>query len=138
VALYCLDASVVLAWLLNENFVGVQSFFAAINDEDTFIAPQLLRPECTSVIREEAYAKRISQSEATELVSVLTQMEIRINHSLSQFSRALELSERFQNAKAYDAQYLAVAEMERAELVTVDRGLRHAANEVGVLVRWLT
>ena len=39
--------------------------------------------------------------------------------------------------KAYDMQYLAVAELTQSTLVTRDRGLRHAAMQIGVPVRFL-
>lgn len=54
-----------------------------------------------------------------------------------QFERALDLAGRFQHKKAYDMQYLAVAEMTDSELVTMDRGMRHAATQLGVPVRFL-
>ena len=126
-----------MAWLLREDIAGVDSFFANLRVQDVLVAPQLLRPECTSVIREQTFGGRITPEEATQLVEVLGDLVLRVNTSVQQFSRALDLAERFRHAKAYDAQYLAVAEMENAELVTIDQSLRHAAKEIGVAVRWL-
>ena len=96
-----------------------------------------MHPECTSVIRKEVFQRRIRYERGEELVRHLTQLPIRIAGSTWQFTRAYELAARFQHKRAYDMQYLAVAELEGADLVTVDRGLRHAAREIGVPVTYL-
>ncbi len=58
-------------------------------------------------------------------------------HSASISQRAFSLAEQFQHKKAYDSHYLAAAELHQADLVTRDRGLRHAAAQIGVPVRFL-
>ena len=136
-ALYCLDASVVLAWLLDEGLPLVDDFWESVTNDDEMICAELLRSECTSTIREAVYDGRIDLDRGTRLLQELAGMPIRVVTIAEQFPRAFELARRFQHRKAYDMHYLAVAEMEGAELLTVDRGLRHAANEVGVPARLL-
>ena len=67
----------------------------------------------------------------------MLQLPLRLVDTASQFQRAFELAERFHHRKSYDMQYFAVAELAQAEIVTLDRGLRHAAADIGVPVRFL-
>ena len=134
---FCLDASVVLARLLQEGLPLVESFWSSVTQNDDLVAAQLLPAECTSVIRRAAFSGRITSDEGRRLVQELVHLPLQVVGSAQQFVRAFELADRFQHKKAYDMQYLAVAEIERAVLITVDRGLRHAAREIGVPVTYL-
>jgi predicted nucleic acid-binding protein len=123
------DASVVLAWLLEENYILVNDFWASLSDLDTIVASQLLKPECASVIHESVGKQRISRDQAEAAVQRLAVLPVETNLDPTQFLRARELSERFGLAKAYDTQYLAVAELTGAELLTLDGGMRQRAVE---------
>ena len=50
---------------------------------------------------------------------------------------AYELAISLDLPKAYDAQYIAAAQVEGVELITVDGGVRDVANRLGVPVRFL-
>ena len=136
---YCVDASAVVAWLLHAQVTRpIEDFWTGLRDGvDEVIGPQLLYPECTSVIREQVGKGEISHDHAMRLADQLHALPIRISQVARQFPRALELAERFQRKKAYDMQYLAVAELQHAELLTLDRGLFDAASRLGVPVRLL-
>lgn len=136
---YCLDASVVVAWLLQAQVTPrVEEFWTGLRDGvDELFGPQLLYPECTSVIREQVAKSEISHDNAVRLVNEMLALPIRVSFGTDQFPRALELAERFRQAKAYDMQYLAVAELRGAELLTLDRGLFDAASRLGVPARLL-
>ena len=136
-ARYCVDANAVLHWLFHAGFPLVDQFWAERTLDDEFISAPPLMGECTSVIRENVFYRRIRPEHGRELVGQLIEMDIEVNLSLEQFPRALDLAERFQRLKAYDMQYLAVAEIEGGELVTADRGMRYAAEAIGVPVRFL-
>ena len=94
------------------------------------VAAQVLLPECTSVIRVEVFEAIVTSAEGDWLIRQLVQLPLRLVDDPEQFSRAFELAGRFRHRKAYDMQYLAVAEIVGAELVTLDGGLRHAANTI--------
>ena len=136
-ARYAVDASVVLARLLYENYVLVNQFWSDIGPSDEIIGAQMLLPECTSVLRESTFASRITPDEAHEALRDLISLPIITSVKLEQFTRALELAERFGKAKAYDMQYLAIAELEAIPLVTIDGGLRQSAIELRHPVRFL-
>jgi predicted nucleic acid-binding protein len=136
-ARYCFDANVLIMWLFPGDSDVIDGFMAELSGEDELYCAPLLMPECTSVIREEVFDRRLTHDEAQSLVARLTSMPIEEILSRRQFPRALDLARRFQHKKAYDMQYLAVAELTRSQLVTRDRGLRHAAEAIGVPVRLL-
>jgi predicted nucleic acid-binding protein len=128
----------VLARLLQSGLPLVEDFWSSVSSsDDELVGAELLRSECTSIIRKAVFDRWISQDQGSRLVQELIELPVRVVSSPQQFSRALDLAARFQHKKAYDMQYLAVAELERAELMTIDRGLRHAAHEVGVPVQYL-
>ena len=79
----------------------------------------------------------LSHSEAIELVERMSLLPMRISVEPRQFTRALELAARIRSIKAYDMQYVATAEAERCELVTLDGGPYQTAVEIGLPVRLL-
>ncbi len=106
----------------------------SLREEDELVGAPLLLAECTSLIRREIFDRRLEHDLGTRRLDILLNLPLRIVDSRVQYSRAIELARQFQHRRAYDMQHLAVAEMERAELATFDRGLRHAARELGVPV----
>jgi predicted nucleic acid-binding protein len=101
------------------------------------IGAPLLLSECTSVIRREVFDRRIDHSLGVARLQILLDLPLRLVTAPEQFPRALELARQFQHRRAYDMQHLACAELADAELVTLDRGLSHAADRIGVPVRFL-
>ena len=136
-ARYALDASVVLARLLREDYSLVNEFWALLTMEDELFGAQLLLPECASVIRENVWLSRLTRDEGQNAIVDLIALPITTCLERQQFSRAVALAERFQKLKAYDMQYLAAAEIVQAELVTINGGLRQAAIELRHPVRLL-
>jgi predicted nucleic acid-binding protein len=137
VARYALDASVVLARLLHENYSLVNEFWASLTAADEVFGAQLLLPECTAVIRENVSTGRLTTQDADGAVADLVSLPIVTCTDLKQFPLAVGLAERFKKFKAYDMQYLATATVTQSELVTIDGGLRQTAIEFGHPVRFL-
>lgn len=135
VTTYTTDANVLIAWVFPGRMASVvREFMAELTGLDELVAPA---PECTSTIRREVHDRRLSSEDAREALEKLFSLPLQTFHSRDQFQRALDLAERFGHRRAYDMQYLAVAELTESELVTLDRGLQHAARETGVAVRLL-
>jgi predicted nucleic acid-binding protein len=65
-------------------------------------------------------------------VGRLLSLPIRIVEHDSLYPRAFDIARALGKSKAYDALYLAAAEHEAAELLTVDRGMRDAAIRLGI------
>ena len=137
-ATFTLDSNVLVAWVLPDGRRSAGEFIASLQRVDTLLATPLLLPECTSVLRREVFYRRLLHEEALALLDRLITLPLVLINSAAQFERGLELSRRFQHKKAYDMQYLAVAELTGSNLVTMDRGMRHAATQIGVPVRFLS
>ena len=137
-ARWCVDASAVLASVLSEHATAAaRAFWSDLTGFDDVVGPQLLLPECTSVLRQRVGSGELTEAESADLLEDLLSLPIRIHESRDQFRVALTLAGRLKRPKAYDMQYLAVATIERAELVTLDRGLRQAATDIHHPVRLL-
>jgi predicted nucleic acid-binding protein len=126
---YTLDTNVVIGWLFRR--ADAERFFDELITADTLVAAPLLLAECTSVIRE-VFDRRLREDTGSERLSIVLALPVRIIESKLQYVRAMELARQFRRRNAYDTQHLAVAEAERATLVSFDRGHLHAARQLGV------
>jgi predicted nucleic acid-binding protein len=127
-----------LARLFEQGVIAVDEFFTSLRRIDQLSASALLYPEVVSNIREAVFARDISSGLAGAMLDQFLRLEIVAVQSREISRRAYELATLFQHKKAYDDHYLAAAEATGSILVTRDRGLRHAANQIGVPVRFLT
>src|SRR3990170_6587862 len=121
---FCVDASAVLAALLPLPSSAAARQFLRDNLErgDGLAAPPLLFAETTSVLRRYVHIGAIQHQEAVSALSDLFAIPISVIQSPALYLRALDLAHRLGHAKAYDVQYLAVAQMEDCPVVTLDRG----------------
>jgi predicted nucleic acid-binding protein len=136
-ARYCLDANVAISFLFEQDYPQVDQFWENVTGQDDLLTAPLWRAECTSVIRASSFGGRITHAQSRAMVLKLLDLPVSTFDDPRQFVRALDLAHQFRHRRAYDMQYLAVAELARAELITRDRGLRHAAAQIGVPVRFL-
>ncbi|HWC29477.1 MAG TPA: type II toxin-antitoxin system VapC family toxin [Dehalococcoidia bacterium] len=132
---YVTDANIFIGWLLSRP--AAVEFVDALTMADELLAAQLMLPECTSTLRSEVFHGRLSEAVASSFLGRLLGLPLQLVNSPEQFSYALELARRFRHRNAYDMQYLAIAALTNGELVTMDQGLYHAADEVGVPARLL-
>ncbi len=136
-ARYVVDASVVISLVLEEGHQQVNEFFDSIGDDDELIGPQMLLPECTSVLRRYVFQSAITEEQGTRCLDRVLNLGIEVTTTESQFKNALNLAQILKNKKAYDLQYLAAAQAEEATLLTIDGGLRQAAINFKHPVRFL-
>ena len=135
---FCVDASAVVAWLIPEQRTNeIGSFWTSLSEEDELVAPSLLYPECSSVLRVKAWQGLLQHDEAMHLTSEMLRIPLRLSHLTEQFPRAMEIAERTKRKKSYDMQYVAVAELEGCEMVTLDRGIYQASIERKIPARLL-
>ncbi len=96
------------------------------------MAPPLLYAETTAVLRRYVHLDRIEHQEAIAALRDLFALPLTVIHNPDLYLRALELARRLGQPKAYDVQYLAVAQLEDSTLVTLDRDLYRNALTLGV------
>jgi len=101
------------------------------------VGPYVLLPECTSALRRKVLDGSVSEAEGLELIDELLALPIRIETSAEQFRRSLDWAIRTRRRRMNDLQYVVVAQISGAEIVTLDGGVRQAALEQGVAVRFL-
>lgn len=123
------DASVLAAAFFNEAYSNEARTY--LRSGPALVAPDLLRLEIASIS-----AKKVWRGEAPASVSIrairsIDEFVVRTTSSADLAERAFDLaaSHRF---SAYDAAYLALAELEGAPLVTLDDRLIARASEVGL------
>ena len=108
------------------------SRWRSFTSNDELIAPSLLRAESTSTLTRLVHAGGIKESDARLQIVGMLRLPIRIIERVSLYARAFDIARSLGHAKAYDALYLAVAESEDAELLTLDRGMSEAAARLGI------
>ena len=74
----------------------------------------------------------MNEADARLQVAGMLTVSIRIVEQPALYPRAFDIARSLGHAKAYDALYLAAAEIENAELLTVDRGMHDAAARLGI------
>lgn len=135
----CVDASLVVAWLLPEEFTD-EAF--ALKERWTgegteLIAPVMLAAEVASTLRQAVYRGRVSVSEGDEAFAAFLEMPIRIIQPERLLSRAWEIGKAVNAPRLYDAFYVALADIEACELWTADRRLTNLVQPRFPQVHWL-
>ena len=137
-ARFTLDASTLLAYVLQESRSGaVARFLGTIDESDQLIEPAFLFVECTSTLRRKVYEGVLLAQDAQTKLDQLLRIRVRQITDLTQHLRALELAERLGKIRAYDEHYLAVAESQGCEIVTIDGGMHQGAVNFKIPARLL-
>ena len=133
----CLDASFVIAMLVSD-----ESSEAATRLWDRWsalgtgaVAPPILVPEVTSVLRNQVYRGQLSTDQGESAFRRFCEIPITIVQDPNLHEFAWELARRFNRPRAYDAFYVAVAQMENCDLWTGDKRLVNSFRLPWV--RWL-
>ncbi|MEX2613762.1 MAG: type II toxin-antitoxin system VapC family toxin [Gaiellaceae bacterium] len=99
---------------------------------DDLVAPDLLWPEVRSVLHRSAWRGVVTWDIARQAMLRLDRLPIRAVRPRALGPEAWAIADELGWAKTYDAEYLAVARLSRARLLTLDRRMRRAADRVGV------
>ena len=135
----CIDASAVLSWLVpQQSSPAVSRFWVdTLEGGDRLVAPPLVFAETTSVLRRYVHRGVILHEEAVAALRELLELPLSSVHDRGIYLRALEFAHRLGEPKAYDVQYLAVAELQDCPVVTLDRGLYKSARALGIAAHLL-
>jgi predicted nucleic acid-binding protein len=135
---WCIDANVVIATLVDETATpAARGFWDRLRRTDEVVAAQVLHPECIAVLRRKVAQGVISEAEGRAKVEEALTLPITVETSRTQFTQAFAWAVAMKRIKMHDLQYLAVAQIRNATMVTIDGGLRQAALERGVQIRVL-
>ncbi len=100
---------------------------------DELMVPTLWEYEVVSAVRRAAFRKAIPPDEAAQALQVIFDLEPTVvPPTLDLHTRTLTWAARLNQASAYDAHYLAVAEALNAEFWTADERLYSRAQQLGL------
>lgn len=130
---FIIDASVALSWCFADEATPTNTALLRKLKTDVAYVPALWSLEIGNVLLSAIKRKRLTLAEATEFLSLLTQLNIEIDADVTQ--RAMH--EIFSLASSeglttYDATYLDLAMRRALPLATRDQELIAAAKRVGV------
>ncbi len=107
------------------------------NTNISLAAPRLFRSELTTVIRKAVFQQRITHSEGRTLVQKLLLFPIELVDDDDLLKSAYELAHRFNRPRAYDTQYLALAQRLTCDFWTTDKPLFNAVRGNFSGIHWL-
>ncbi len=135
----CVDASVTLKLVLPEEDSDLAQMLWSWwqKKQAVVIAPALWGYEVTSTLRKNAYRGLIPAEKEEVLFERLHDLPVRLMAPAGLHRRASELARRFDRPAAYDAHYLALAEMVGCSFWTADKRLYNRVHAELSWVNWL-
>jgi len=138
-SLVCIDAGVLIKLLVEEEHSDRASALWGewLESETQVISPLLLPFEVVSVLRKQVYRGLITPEEGENALAMAQTAKVTLLSPPGLHRRAWELAIRFNRPAAYDAHYLALAEIMGCEFWTADERLANAVQDELPWVRWL-
>lgn len=134
------DASLAFKWIVREEHSDKASALVLLwRDMGTrVVAPYFMPVELTNALHQRVKRLELSVEEATRLIERILSSKIELYHSLDIHRRALELASEFGQGAAYDAHYLALAEILDCEMWTADERFYRSASPASARLWLLT
>lgn len=125
----CIDANILLRRLLGgPKYEEVRTLWLEwVKTPTTLIAPPLLNFEVTAVIWRYTYLKQITAHEGQKALETAFAQDIQIQYPSDLHTRAWAIAEKLNLPQAYDAHYLALAQIYNCEFWTLDQKLVQTA-----------
>ncbi len=124
--LVVVDASVIVQICLTGGNLGP----LAVHE---MVAPPLLASEVTSTLCEMTFRGELEHDHARLAVSGLGRLPIRYDRPAGSYERAWDVARSLGWAKSYDAEYVALALIHGAPLLTIDERMRRGAGHIVVM-----
>lgn len=135
----CVDASLIVWTLVPAPLSDAAEALLSKwqREQVTLIAPALFAFEVTSSLRRLVSLKEITPEEGEEAFEKFLKIDIRLSHRQAIFPLAWELAKQFNRPRAYDAAYLAMAQLSNCEFWTADEKLYNAVKDDLDWVKWI-
>lgn len=139
ISLVCADASLALKLVLHEpDSALARALWEEWKAQQAIvIAPTLWGYEVTSVIRNRVHRGKLPPDIEEEVFVAVHQLPVKLMNPSGLHRRAWELSRHFDRPAAYDAHYLALAEMAGCPFWTADERLFNVVRDELDWVHWL-
>jgi predicted nucleic acid-binding protein len=105
--------------------------------KEPLVAPRLFRSEITAVVRKVVYQERLKPEQGRVMLAQLLAYPVEVHEDIELLKEAYELAVRFNRPRAYDTQYLALAERFQCDFWTADERLFNAVQTSLPQVKWL-
>ena len=133
------DASLAVKWLVEEDdsdkaHAILQSWVA---QDITRIAPYLMPFEVANVLHRRVLRGDLNVGDSTRIIARLLDSRLELHQPAGLHVRALRLASELNQSAAYDAHYLALAEIVGCELWTADERFYRAVSPGIDSVRWI-
>ncbi|HEY2543836.1 MAG TPA: type II toxin-antitoxin system VapC family toxin [Gaiellaceae bacterium] len=103
---------------------------AKVPAKHTLLAPTLLRSQALSAMHEAVHRGELAADVARERLAYVSQMKMRLLGDAVLRRRAWEVADELGWAETYTAEYVALAQVQRSTLVTLDARLRRSIEGV--------
>ena len=127
----CVDSGILLKLLLNEpdSHLAEALWQQWVQQNSQPIAPYLFTFEITAVLRKATHRGLLEVATAEKMLQKALEFDVRMQTFSGIHQRAWELATEFNRPTAYDAHYLALAEMVGCPFWTADRRLFNAVSQ---------
>jgi predicted nucleic acid-binding protein len=135
-----LDANTLIAFGMADEPLHTQAnqiLSAWQTAKEHLTAPRLFRSEITAVVRKAVYQQRMTPDQGRALLSQLLNYPVDFHEDTALFEEAYDLAVRFNRPRAYDTQYMALAERLQCEFWTADERLVNSIQAQFNRIRWL-
>jgi predicted nucleic acid-binding protein len=135
----CLDANLIVWSLVPSPMSGAAEALLVRLRREGFIpiAPALFAFEVTATLRRLVYLKVITPEEGEEAFARFLQLDVRLSHRKGIFPLAWQLAKKFNQPRAYETSYLALAQLNECDFWTADEKLYNAVKQEFPWVRWI-
>jgi predicted nucleic acid-binding protein len=130
------DASIALAWALPDETSTYADAVLAVVEQDGLRVPSLWAREVANGLVVAYLRKRITPADESAFLAALSQLSIDVEETPSALSVVREgtaAAMRY-GLTAYDAAYVDLASRERLTLATLDKDMRKAAEQAGIVI----
>jgi predicted nucleic acid-binding protein len=134
------DANILIASGLADEPLHTQAnqiLSAWYTTKEPLTAPRLFRSEITAVVRKAVYQQRITPEQGRVMLARLLVYPVEFHEDTDLLKEAYELAVRFNRPRAYETQYLALAERLGCEFWTADERLVNSTQGQFSRIRWL-
>ena len=134
------DANILIAFGLADEPLHTQAhriLSAWQTSGERLTAPRLFRSEITAVVRKAVYQERITPEHGRTMLAQLLIYPVEFHEDDGLLKEAYELAVCFNRPRAYDTQYMALAERLNCDFWTADERLVNSTQSQFSHIRWL-
>ncbi|MEP6985649.1 MAG: type II toxin-antitoxin system VapC family toxin [Chloroflexota bacterium] len=134
------DANILIAFGLADEPLHTQAnqiLSAWQSAGEHLTAPRLFRSEITAVVRKVVYQGRMTPEQGRVMLAQLLIYPVEFHEDDALLKEAYELAVRFNRPRAYDSQYMALADRLQCDFWTADERLINSTQSQFIHIRWL-